>query len=138
MTGGGPEDGKAETPPWQDPAGFEAWAKDWITLWQSELTAMAADRELREGWGTLMALWARAATSAASQAASQMAGAASTFRSPVPHERPSRSAPADAAARPAPGAAASDAGGDEIERLHRRIAALEERLRAIERGSQPG
>ena len=134
MTGGGPEDGKAEMPPWQDTAGLESWARDWITLWQSELTAMAADRELREGWGTLMALWAKAATSAASQ----MAGAAALNRPPVPHERSSRSAPADDAARPAPGAAAPDAGGDEVERLHRRIAALEERLRAIERGGQTG
>ena len=33
-------------------------AQDWITLWQSELSAMAADPEMRESWQTLMALWA--------------------------------------------------------------------------------
>src|SRR4051794_10690451 len=30
-------------------------AQDWITLWQSELSALAADPELRETWQTLMA-----------------------------------------------------------------------------------
>ena len=33
-------------------------AQDWITLWQSELSAMAADPEMRESWQTVMALWA--------------------------------------------------------------------------------
>ncbi len=33
-------------------------AQDWITLWQSELTAMAADPEMRESWQTVMTLWA--------------------------------------------------------------------------------
>ncbi|HEY0424905.1 MAG TPA: hypothetical protein VGC82_16425, partial [Rhodopila sp.] len=35
-------------------------AQDWITLWQSELSAMAADPEMRESWQTLTALWAGA------------------------------------------------------------------------------
>src|ERR1700744_2735849 len=35
-------------------------AQDWITLWQSELSAMAADPEIRESWQTVMALWAGA------------------------------------------------------------------------------
>src|SRR5471030_1768331 len=33
-------------------------AQDWITLWQSELSAMAADPEIRESWQTVMTLWA--------------------------------------------------------------------------------
>ena len=33
-------------------------AQDWITLWQSELSAMAADPEMRESWQTVMAFWA--------------------------------------------------------------------------------
>ncbi len=33
-------------------------AQDWITLWQSELSALAADPEMRETWQTMMALWA--------------------------------------------------------------------------------
>ena len=37
-------------------------AKDLVAMWQSELTAMAADRELRETWTATMVLWAQAAT----------------------------------------------------------------------------
>jgi ubiquinone biosynthesis protein UbiJ len=109
-------------------------AKDWIALWQSELTAMAADRELREGWTQLMALWAGAASQAA-EAAMRLAPSAvhdgqhdGTSRFSAGHEPP----------RTAPGAAASDAGGNEVERLHQRIAALEARLLAIERGAGGG
>ncbi len=32
-------------------------AQDWITQWQSELAAMAADPELRESWQALVNLW---------------------------------------------------------------------------------
>ena len=46
-----------------DPASPDtaALARDWITLWQSELTALAADREAHESWAALAALWAGAA-----------------------------------------------------------------------------
>ena len=40
-------------------------AKDLVAMWQSELTAMAADREFRETWAATMALWAQAANAAA-------------------------------------------------------------------------
>ena len=43
----------------RDPA--EAGAADWITLWQSELAALAADREAQETWQAMLALWAGAA-----------------------------------------------------------------------------
>ena len=36
-------------------------ARDWITLWQSELAALAADREAQESWQAMMSLWAGAA-----------------------------------------------------------------------------
>ncbi|MFC7608479.1 hypothetical protein [Teichococcus aestuarii] len=39
-------------------------AEDWITLWQSEISALAADRELAEGWAAWAAFgaaWMRAA-----------------------------------------------------------------------------
>ena len=41
---------------------LEKLAQDWITLWQSELSAMAADRELQESWQTTAVLWAGVAT----------------------------------------------------------------------------
>ncbi|HQT61439.1 MULTISPECIES: hypothetical protein [unclassified Acidiphilium] len=101
-------------------------ARDWITLWQSELAAMAQDREWREAWTGLMTIWAGAATAAI--------GAAEAMSR---HEPPRRPRP-DGTARPAPPAAAPDAGGDAVERLHRRIAELEARLAALERDGGPG
>ena len=42
-------------------ASLHELARDWITLWQSELAALAADREAQETWQALVALWAGAA-----------------------------------------------------------------------------
>ncbi|WP_287787983.1 hypothetical protein [Acidiphilium sp.] len=101
-------------------------ARDWITLWQSELTALAQDREWREGWTGLMTLWAGAATAAIG-----------TAEALSRHDPPRRARP-DGAPRPASSPAAPDAGGDAVERLHRRIAELEARLAALERDGQSG
>jgi hypothetical protein len=95
-------------------------AEDWVALWQSELTAMAADRELRESWAAMVALWAGTATSALGA----IRAAHDPGRTAVPLQP----------ARPAPPAAASQPGVDEVERLNRRIAELEQRLAAFERG----
>jgi hypothetical protein len=94
-------------------------AEDWIALWRSELTAMGADRELRESWTAMVGLWAGAATSALALTRA----AHDQGRAPVAAEPP----------RAAAAAAASQPGVDEIERLNRRIAELEQRLAAFER-----
>jgi hypothetical protein len=104
-------------------------AQDWITLWQSEISAMAADPELRESWQTIMALWA---------------GTVSALIRGLPREpnpswhdpAPGRARPADAP-RAAPAAAAPDARDAEIERLTRHVAALERRLANLEHGGDP-
>jgi len=88
-------------------------AEDWVCLWQSELTAMAADRELRESWVALVTLWGASAQSALGI---------------LRHDPPRRAAGAAQPPRPAPAAAAPAPGLDEIERLNRRIAELEQRL----------
>jgi len=105
-------------------------ARDWITLWQSELAALAADREAQESWQTLLALWA---------------GTAGTMLAAAPRgwpggfgERADRRAGSAAAPGPAPAAAAPDPRDAEIERLNRRIGALEQRLADIERGERGG
>ncbi|MCF3947895.1 MULTISPECIES: hypothetical protein [Acidiphilium] len=108
-----------------------ALARDWITLWQSELAAMANDRELREAWIGLLALWAGAASSAIDIA--QRAARHEPSRA-----TPRRYAGTDGTARPAPGGAAPPASGDPVEHLHRRIAELEARLAALERGGGSG
>ncbi|EKM98859.1 MULTISPECIES: hypothetical protein [unclassified Acidocella] len=91
----------------------ETLAKDFVAVWQSELTAMAADRELRECWAATLALWAQAAAAAAAL---------------MPHEPPPGSSRPAQPVRPAPAAAASGPGLDEVERLSRRVAELEQRL----------
>lgn len=100
-------------------------ARDWITLWQSELTALTQDREWREAWSGLMTLWAGAATATIN-----------TTNALVRHESPRRTRP-DGAPRPTPHPASSDAGSDAVERLNRRIAELEARLAALERDGRP-
>jgi hypothetical protein len=91
-------------------------AKDLVALWQSELTAMAADRELREGWAAMVALWAGSAN------------AALQMMPRPPHDSAPGSPRAIEPAGPPPAAAASQPGVAEIEQLTRRIAELEQRL----------
>jgi hypothetical protein len=89
-------------------------AKDFMAMWQSELTAIAADREVRESWATFAALWAQA-TVAALTLLSAHEPAAGSPRPPQP-------------ARSAAAAAASQPRLDEVDQLKRRIAELEQRL----------
>jgi hypothetical protein len=102
-------------------------AQDWITLWQSELSALAADPELRETWQTLMALWAGTMTAAVR----------AMPRVPTPHDHAARSPGSAETPRAAPAPAAPDARDAEIERLARHVAALERRLAELERGGDP-
>jgi hypothetical protein len=95
-------------------------ASDLVAMWRSELAAMAADRELRENWTGLLALWASAANAALPLLS--------------PHDFPSRSAVAAEPAGSAPAAAASDAGLAAVQQLNQRIAELEQRLAEFERG----
>jgi len=95
-------------------------AEDWVALWQSELTAMGADRELRESFMALVALWGATATTALG-----------AFR--TAHDPPFRKAPPAQPPGPPSAASAPVTGLDEVEHLHRRIAELEQRLAAFER-----
>ncbi len=76
-----------EDPPSEATAGapdLAALAQDWITLWQSEITALITDRETQDTWQTLAALWA-----------GMMAGAIQA----MPRPGPPRPGPAWKAAR---------------------------------------
>jgi hypothetical protein len=111
-------------------AALDALARDWITLWQSELAALASDTEAVETWTRLLALWAGAAA-----AALRMAPRADAVHDPYA----ARAAPPP---RAAAAGAPSDAGGvagdggrhddtvlarilDRLDAIERRIAALE-------------
>lgn len=96
-------------------------AEAWITLWQNELAALAADAEVAAAWRQAFGL-ATAWLGAAPDRAGGRAG----------HER-AAAAPRPTAAGAASGAGAGDAlGGADAAALLRRIDALERRLAALE------
>ena len=92
-------------------------ARDWITLWQSELAATAVDREAQETWRAMLALWARSAD----------------LLLPPPHDGTPGSPRPDAAPRPTPTPAAPEPRVDRVASLERRIIELEARLADMER-----
>ncbi|MGH7122680.1 MAG: hypothetical protein ACREFP_27425 [Acetobacteraceae bacterium] len=103
---------------------IEALARDWITIWQSELSSYAADRETQEGWLRVLALWAGALTSLL--ATLPTGASAGVHDQPDGHARAAEKAGAPATpAAPDPRMAA-------FERLDQRLAGLEERLAALE------
>jgi len=106
-------------------------AQDWITLWESELSALAGDPELREAWQAMSALWAGAMTAMLRT----MPRGSTPWSTPSEHERPRRGAGPAEASRTAPVAAAPDPRDAEIDRLARHIDALERRLAEVERDS---
>jgi len=97
-------------------------ARDWITIWQSEMKAAATDRELLEGFRTLVDQWAQAAQAAASLL-------------PGAHDAARGCAGAGAAAGAAAAAAAPDARDAAIERLAERVAELERLVARLSPGS---
>jgi hypothetical protein len=113
-------------------------ARDWITLWQSELAALAADTETVEAWTRLLSLWAGAAA-----AGLRLAPRADAVHDPYPARaaQPPRAAAAGAA--PGAGGVAGDGGrGDDalLARILDRLDAMERRIAALEvgRGRSPG
>ena len=116
---------RPDKPP-EDPAGADLHdlARDWITLWQSELSALAVDREAQEAWQMLLSVWAGAAGAVMSGLPRGMAD--------DPARHGARAAGAAAASRPAPAAAAPDPRDAEVDRLRERVAELERRLAGLE------
>jgi hypothetical protein len=112
---------------------LDALARDWITLWQSEIAALAHDREAAETASRMAAIWAGLAATWL-RAAPAPAAAPSA---PGAHDAPAaRAADASGAAS---AAAAPDAGLDAVRQLlgdlAERLGGIERRLAALERGT---
>ncbi|MBO0712414.1 MAG: hypothetical protein J2P47_14180 [Acetobacteraceae bacterium] len=101
-------------------ADLASLARDWITLWQSELAALATDREAHETLVALLGLWV--------DASGALAG--THPRGPDGQDRRTGSA---LPAWPPSAAAAPDARDAQIASLSRRVALLEQRLAELER-----
>ncbi len=97
-------------------------AQDLVVMWQSEFAAMAADREVRENWAAMMALWSQSALSALALAPHEHA------RGGAGPAQPPGAAPAITASQPSLG---------EIEQLERRVVELEQRLAGFD-AARPG
>jgi uncharacterized protein YceH (UPF0502 family) len=125
-------EGDRSDPPPSEPDGadLQELARDWITLWQSELAALAVDREAQETWQVLLSLWAGAAGAMVSGLPRGLAGEPDGRRA---HRSGKRAAGAAAAPGAAPAAAAPDARDAEVEQLRQRVAELERRLAGLER-----
>ncbi len=116
------------------PSELNQLAEDWITLWQSELAAMAADPELAEGWAAAVALgaaWWRAQAAGFGRAAMPFPGAADVAPRPP-------AAPWPAPAGPAPDGQRDASHGQPDTALIQRLAELERRLAEIEGGAGGG
>ncbi len=132
-------------------------ARRYLDLWQDQMTALAGDREFAETMQQLMTTMGLAATAAPEfwrawpatmaglQAAEQTQGASDDQNREAGPGAPARSARGSAAGTAAgtPGgtpagtaapAAASDGGESGLDQLARRLAALEERIAALEAG----
>lgn len=121
----------------QDPPDIEALARRYLDLWQDQLTAIAADPDFAETMGRLFELMAWAAPPAGGPPPTgPMANDVTTKpRGSMRHDNKPLAEPSNGSAPPT---APRRDGGDDVARLTRRIADLEARLLALEKGSGGG
>ena len=103
---------------------LETLARRYLDLWESQLSAMAADSELAEQLGRLFAATNASLLAGVKSAAAGGAGTADGAQHASEDVTPAGAAPA---------AAARGDGAMDLAELDRRLAAIERRLDALER-----
>lgn len=116
-------------------------AADWIALWESELAALGQDAELAEAWSASVALMAAFWRAQTAQMAAAMKWRAHEPEAP-PRPAPAAAAP-DAGRLPRDGGAHDAAAGggpsnSDGAALRARLAELEQRLATLEGGAAGG
>jgi hypothetical protein len=126
------------------PPDLEDLARRYLDLWQEQLRAMSADPETLASMGRMLSAMGGADAPAPVNPPTNPMAWMSAFGVVPPGAATGGANPFDAVfatgrekpeAGPAPAAAASDGGGDDLRQLERRLAALEERITALESGS---
>jgi hypothetical protein len=101
------------------------FAQDWMTVWQSEMSTMAVDREVHEAWHAVASRWA--------DLAAAMLGGPPPRKPHDPAAGGFGAAGTAAPPGPAAAAAAPDPRDAEVDGLRERVAELEQRLARLER-----
>jgi len=123
-------------------------ARRYLDLWQDQMTALAGDREFAESLQKLMTAMGTAGDAGATAAPEfqrawmgVMTGQQPGQQTGQPPGQPTKATADDGTPGRAPGApaaaAAPDGGSADLDQLARRLAALEERIAALEAGAKP-
>jgi hypothetical protein len=133
-------------------ADIDELARRYLDLWQDQMTALAGDREFAEALQQLMTTMSVPGSAPGSVPGSAPGHAAPEFQrawmgvmtGQQPGQQPGQSTKAtadDGTPGRAPGAPAAatapDGGSADLDQLARRLAALEERIAALEAGAKP-
>ncbi len=123
-------------------------ARRYLDLWQDQMTALAGDREFAESLQKLMTAMGTARDAAATAAPEFQRAWMGVMTGQQPGQQPgqkpgqpTKATADDGTPGRAPGAPAAatapDGGSADLDQLARRLAALEERIAALEAGAKP-
>jgi hypothetical protein len=115
-------------------------ARRYLDLWQDQMTALAGDREFAESLQKLMTAMGTAGDAAGTAAPEFQRAWMGVMTGQQPGQ-PTKATADDGTPGRAPGAPAAatapDGGSADLDQLARRLAALEERIAALEAGAKP-
>jgi hypothetical protein len=117
-----------------DPPDMEDLARRYLDLWQSQMSALAADPQVADTLNRLIGLWTANAAGAMPGLWPGAPAPQSDDRHAAPQQPVGNANAGPAAPGAAPLADASRPGGVDVDELARRLAAVEERIDRLEAG----